>query len=82
MCFQKNDYICNTEKQLKLTIMKQNYRIRIFTKNGVIERKFYKREIAISAIEEFKKRFDDFMIGILSKKVNGEWNPVYKIDNN
>ena len=59
--------------------MEQNYRIRIFTTNGVIERKFYKEKIAISAIEEFKKRFNDFMIGILSKKVNGEWAPVRSI---
>lgn len=63
-------------------IMERNYRIRIFTTNGVIEREFYKREIAISAIEEFKKRFNDFMIGILSKKVNGEWEPVRSIKKN
>lgn len=70
------------KKQLKLTIMKQNYRIRIFTAKGVLERDFYKRETAISTIEEFKKRFKDFMIGILSEKVNGEWIPVYHISNN
>ena len=80
MCFKKNAYICNTEKKLKLTIMKQNYRITIFTPNNVIERDFYKREIAISTIKEFKERFNDFMIGILSEKVNGEWNPVYSIN--
>ena len=62
--------------------MEQTYRIRIFTTNGVIEREFYNRERAISAIKEFKKRFNDFMIGILSKKVNGEWSPVYSIKNN
>ena len=62
--------------------MEQTYRIRIFTTNGVIERTFYKREIAISTIKEFKERFNDFMIGILSKKVNGKWIPVYSIKNN
>jgi hypothetical protein len=62
--------------------MEQTYRITIFTTRYVIERDFYKREIAISAIKEFKERFSDFMIGILSKKVNGEWNPVYSINNN
>ena len=62
--------------------MKQNYRIRIFTTEGVIERKFYKRYIAISTIKEFKKRFNGFMIGILSKKINGEWIPIYSINNN
>jgi len=59
--------------------MEQTYRITIFTTNEVVERDFYKREIAISTIEEFKKRFKNFMIGILSKKVNGEWYPVYSI---
>lgn len=81
MCFQKNDYICNTEKQLEITIMEQTYRITIFSTSHVIERDFYKREIAISTIKEFKERFNDFMIGILSKKVNGEWKPVYSISN-
>lgn len=79
---KKNAYICNTEKkQLKLTIMEQNYRITIFTTSHVIERDFYKREIAISTIKEFKERFNDFMMGILSRKVNGEWYPVYSINN-
>lgn len=59
--------------------MEQSYRITIFTTEDVIERDFYKREIAISTIEEFKKRFDDFMIGILSRKVNGKWNAVYSV---
>lgn len=59
--------------------MEQTYRITIFTTTNVIERNFYSRRIAISTIEEFKKRFKDFMIGILSEKVNGEWNPVYSI---
>ena len=59
--------------------MEQTYRITIFTTEGVIERDFYKRDIAISTIEEFKKRFDDFMIGILSKKANGKWNAVHSI---
>lgn len=70
------------KKQLKLTIMKQNYRIRIFTTSGVIERLFYRRDIAISTIKEFKERFNDFMIGILSERINGEWIPVYSINNN
>lgn len=61
--------------------MEQTYRITIFSTNGVIERDFYKREIAISTIEDFKKRFNNFLIGILSKKVNGEWYPVYSINN-
>lgn len=61
--------------------MEQTYRITIFTTSHVIERDFYKREIAISTIEEFKERFNDFMIGILSMKVNGEWYPVYSINN-
>lgn len=61
--------------------MEQIYRITIFTTNSVIERDFYKREKAISTIEYFKKRFNNFMIGILSIKVNGEWKPVYSINN-
>lgn len=61
--------------------MEQTYRITIFTTNNVMERDFYKREIAISTIKEFKEKFNDFMIGILSKKVNGEWVPVYSINN-
>ena len=41
MYCKKNAYICNTEKQLKLTIMEQTYRITIFTTTNVIERDFY-----------------------------------------
>ena len=62
--------------------MEQTYRITIFTTSCVIERDYYKRATAISAIKEFKEKFNDFMIGILSKKVKGEWNPVYSISNN
>ena len=62
--------------------MELNYRITIFTTNRVIESDFYSRKIAISTIKEFKKRFKDFMIGILSEKVNGDWNPVCSIKSN
>lgn len=62
--------------------MEQTYRITIFTTNRVIEKDFDKREIAISTIKEIKERIKDFMIGILSEKVNGEWIPVYSINNN
>lgn len=61
--------------------MEQTYRITIFSTSHVIERDFYNREIAISTIKEFKERFNDFMIGILSRKVNGKWYPVYSINN-
>ena len=54
--------------------MKQNYRITIFTTDGVIKRNFYRKEIAIRTIMEFKERFDDFKIGILSERIEGEWN--------
>lgn len=30
-------------------------------------------------IIEFKNRFDDFNIGILSEKIKGKWNPIYSI---
>ena len=56
--------------------MKQNYRIIIFTTEGVIDRKFYRKEITIRTIIEFKERFDDFKIGLLQKKIEGEWNTI------
>lgn len=56
--------------------MKQNYRIIIFTTEGVIDRMFYRKEIAIRTIIEFKERFNDFKIGLLQKKVEGEWNTI------
>lgn len=59
--------------------MEQNYRITIFTTEGVIERNFYKKEIAISTIIEFKERFDDFKIGVLSEKIKGKWNTICSI---
>lgn len=59
--------------------MEQKYRITIFTTKEVIEKNFYKKEIALSAIIEFKNRFDDFNIGILSEKIKGKWNPIYSI---
>lgn len=59
--------------------MKQNYKIIIFTTEGVIERKFYRREIAIRTITEFKERFDDFKIGFLLEKVEGDWNTLCSI---
>lgn len=59
--------------------MKQKYKIIIFTTEGVIERKFYRREIAIRTIIEFKERFDDFKIGFLLEKIEGDWNTVCSI---
>lgn len=76
---KKNAYICNTEKPIKITVMKQNYRIMIFTTDGVIERKFYRKDIAISTIKEYKERFDDFKIGFLSEKIEGEWNTIWSL---
>lgn len=67
------------KKTIKITIMKQKYRIRIFTTEKVIERKYYKKEIALSAIIEFKNRFECFLIGILSEKIKGKWNPICRI---
>lgn len=61
--------------------MKKNYRITIFTTEGVIEAKFYKKEIAISTVLEFKKRFEDFKTGILSERIKGKWNPVCSVIN-
>jgi hypothetical protein len=61
--------------------MEQNYRITIFTAEGVIEGNFYKKEIAISTIVEFKKRYDDFIIGIVSEKIYGKWNTICSISN-
>ena len=56
--------------------MKRKYRIIIFTTEGVIDRKFYKKEIAIRTIIKFKEYFDDFKIGLLQKKIEGEWTTV------
>lgn len=61
--------------------MEQTYRITIITAEGVIEIDFHKRETAIATIEKIKERLDDFVIGILSKKANGKWNPVYSTNN-
>ena len=77
LCFQKKMPIFAIQKKtIKITIMKQKYRIRIVTTEGVIKRKFYKKEIALSTIIKFKNRFDDFLIGILSEKIKGKWNPI------
>lgn len=61
--------------------MEQNYRITIYTTEVIIEGSFYRKEIAISTVIDFKKRFDDFLIGILSKKIKGEWVPICSIVN-
>lgn len=59
--------------------MEQKYRITIVTTEEIIERNFYKKEIALSAIIEFKNRFDDFNVGLLSEKIKGKWNPICSI---
>ena len=59
--------------------MKQSYKIIIFTTEGVIERKFYRKDIATRTILEFRERFDDFKIGFLLEKVEGDWNTVCSI---
>lgn len=61
--------------------MKKNYRITIFTTEGVIEGKFYNKEIAINTIIESKRRFEEFKIGILSERIKGKWNPICSIIN-
>lgn len=63
----------------KETKMKRNYKITIFTTEKVIKRKFYTKKVAISTILEYKERFDDFQIGILSEKNNREWNCILSI---
>lgn len=83
MYFQKKMPIFAIQiKKLKITIMKKNCKITIFTTEEVIERKFYTTKVAISTILEYKKNFDDFKIGILSEKINGEWHCIYIMENN
>ena len=79
LCFEKNAYICNTDKPIKITVMKQSYKIIIFTTEGVLERKFYRKDIAISTIKKYKEYFDDFKIGFLLEKVEGDWNTLCSI---
>lgn len=68
-----------TDKKTKITIMKLNYRITIFTTEKVIERDFSKKEIAISTIMDFRKNYDDFRVGTLSKRIKGKWNTIFSI---
>ena len=60
--------------------MEQVYRITILTTGNVIEKDYYSREKAITTIEQVKESIEDFMIGILSRKINGKWHIVYSIE--
>lgn len=59
--------------------MEQNYRITIFTTEGVIEGDFNKKELAIKTIMKFKESLKDFVIGILSEKIKGKWTNTCSI---
>lgn len=60
--------------------MEQIYRISIFTTEGVIEKDYYSRNKAIKTIEKVKESVEEFIIGTLSRKINGKWNIVYSIE--
>ena len=60
--------------------MEQIYRISIFTTEGVIEKDYDSREKAITTIENVKKNIEEFVIGILTKKINREWHIVHIIE--
>ena len=59
--------------------MEWNYKITVFTTEGVIKKYFYKKKIALGTIIDLKKRFDGFLIGVLSEKIDGKWNPKCSI---
>lgn len=59
--------------------MEKNYRITIFTAGEVIERDYQNREIAFATIMVFRKRFENYKIGILYEKIEGKWNPICSI---
>lgn len=78
---KKNDYICNTEtNNQNFTIMKQTYRITIFTTKNVIEKDFDKKRTAVETVMNFKKCLDDFIMGVISKETEGKWNVIYSIN--
>ena len=60
--------------------MEQIYKITIFTTEGVIEKDYDNKEKAITTIENVKKSIEEFMIGILSEKINGKWHIVHSIE--
>ena len=59
-----------------------NYKVTIFTVNGVIIRKFYTERVATETIMEFKRLFEDFKLGTLSEKIGDKWHKKWTLSNN
>lgn len=67
------------KKPIKITVMEQNYRITIFTTEGVIQRKFYDKKTAISEILAYRDKFEEFKVGVLCKKNEEKWNIILSV---
>jgi hypothetical protein len=90
LCFQKNAYICNTEKnQLKLAIMKKEnkrigekkYRITIIFTDEIIIEKFENEYIAKNTLRNMKELFPTRFVGAALEEKNKSWDVIWTLGN-
>jgi hypothetical protein len=91
LCFQKNAYICNTEKnQLKLTIIekenkrigKKKYRITIIFMDEIFIERFENEYIAKDTLNNMKKLFPTRFVGAALEEKNKSWDVIWTLGNN
>nr|DAL46536.1 MAG TPA_asm: hypothetical protein [Microviridae sp.] len=78
------------KKQLKLMIMekenkpigKENYRITIILKDGIIVEKFYQMAVAKDTITKMKELFPNLFIGGALEEKSKGWNVIWVLGNN
>lgn len=81
---KKNAYICNTEKNNKITIMKEikrNYRITIIFKDQIMVEKFYREDIAKKTVTNMKTLFPQLFVGGALEEKNKSWNIIWTLGN-
>ncbi len=81
--FEKNAYICNTEKQIKITVMrkrqkmKRNYRITIIFRDQIMTEEFYREDIAIKTVTNMKELFPGLFVGGAVEEKKEIWKVVW-----
>ena len=84
---RKNAYICNTEKPIKLTIMrekskkKKNYRITIIFRDQIMTERFYREDIAIRTVTNMKELFPGIFVSGAVEEKKGIWKVVWTLVN-
>lgn len=76
---KENAYICNVIKKKRIMKKSKNFKITVLSTNDKIEQSFFTYNQAKDTIVQLKEIEEEFLAGVLERKINGEWYVVWSL---